>query len=115
MEWKTYKIDLRSFNQFLQTNVPKADGIVAYEDHFVIIESEPFDQTDIDAITNYYNSLTESGEDLKLTRDVRLIQAAEVIRQDLLTIDLTNLSVIERKIMMNMTLTLDEENTLLGE
>lgn len=115
MQWKTFKLDLQTFNQFLIDNVPKADGIVAYEEHFEIIESELFDQSDIDLINTYYESLTQSGEELKLTRDVRLAEAAELVKQLLLTKDLSTITTIERKILLRVPLTVDEENTLLGE
>lgn len=115
MQWKAFKVDIKALNQFLIANVPKSNGIVAYEDYFEIIETEPFDQADLDLINNYYDQLTQSGEELKLTRNVRLWNAAEGLKLSILTKNYNDMTAIERKLLMRIPLTVSEENDLLGE
>lgn len=67
LQWKNFTIDLVSFNDFIKNNIPKSDGIIADSSGFTIIEKIPFDQTDIDVIQTYYDSLTEEGEIAKIT------------------------------------------------
>lgn len=66
LQWPSFKIDLESFNQFLRNSISNADGIVADDDKFIIVESAPFSQADINSINSYYNSLTEDGEQQKI-------------------------------------------------
>lgn len=79
LQWKTFSIDLPSLGAFLKTNISKADGIVADIDTFEIIEKEPFDQEDAEAIQTYYDSLTEDGEAIKSA-----IPAATIIKNKIL-------------------------------
>lgn len=65
--WPSFQIDLESFNKFLKTDISDADGIVANESELNIIEKNPLSQNEIDSINNYYNSLTEVGEQQKIT------------------------------------------------
>jgi hypothetical protein len=55
--WKENHIDLSEFYQFLKNNIPNSDGIVADEIKFIIVETQPFTQEEINSIDEYYNSL----------------------------------------------------------
>lgn len=59
LQWKSFKIDLKSFLEFLESSVPESDGIVACEENMEIIEKTKFDDDTIKLIEDYYNSLTE--------------------------------------------------------
>lgn len=62
LNWKTFKIDLSKFNNFLDTNLNSyVDGIVANSDNFEIIELSPLQEEQIQIIMNYYNSLEENN------------------------------------------------------
>ena len=59
LQWKSFKIDLNSFLQFLEASVPESEGIVACEEDMEVIEKTEFDDDTIKLIEDYYNSLTE--------------------------------------------------------
>lgn len=77
LNWKSFKIDLESFNEFLKNNVSSADGIVTDINSFTIVEKVSFTQDDTNNVNIYYNSLTEQGEFNKLNtiEQDKLIQA----------------------------------------
>lgn len=83
LQWKSFSIDLDSFNAFLKSDIPNADGIVAGEEHFEIIEKNTFEQSDINAVQAYYDGLTEEGEIAKKTpsiEDALKIRIAEAMQ-----------------------------------
>lgn len=104
-EWLEFKIDLESFNQFLKDNIPSADGIVAREINFTIVEAEPFTQDEINQINQYYNSLTEEGELEKINFKLDIPTAINNCKLALLTKTYSSMTIIERKILLNLTLT----------
>lgn len=55
--WKTFKIDLQAFLDFLQSSIPNSDGIYATEDYFEIKSLTEFTVEESQAITDYYDSL----------------------------------------------------------
>lgn len=66
LEWKDFQIDLNSFNNMLKANVPHADGIVTNDTGFEIVESAPFTEDAVNTVQAYYDSLTYSGELIKM-------------------------------------------------
>lgn len=112
--WKPFQIDLNSFYTYVSSNVSSSDGIVATEDYFEVVESTPFTPEESSLVQDYYDSLEESSESLKLSRPESLSIAIETLKQGLLVKDLTTLTVTERKVLLNLPLTTDEEGDLLG-
>lgn len=115
LSWKEFDIDLPSFKRFLDENVEKADGIVATEDSFVIVEREAFEQSDIDAVQGYYDALTEEDEALKISRPARLIVAINAAREDLLSANWSQLTQVQRKLLAVLPLTTEEEDQIIAD
>lgn len=114
LQWKSFKIDLKSFYEFLESNIPNSDGILANDDNMIIVEASPLTEGETQLIQDYYSSLTESGEQFKLARPQLLNSAITVMKESLLTKDLNVMTVIERKVLLGLALTKAEEDTLLG-
>lgn len=115
LPWKEFQICLRSFSEFLAINVTNADGIVGTEENLTIVQKAPLTQAEIDTISGYYNSLTAEGENLKITRPIRLSISIKQMKEDILQKDITTLNTIEYKLLLNLPLTVAEENQILGE
>jgi hypothetical protein len=113
LSWKTFKIDLSSFNDFLVANVPNADGISATTGDFAVVERESFGQGDVDLVNSYYGSLTEEGEFLKLNRPSLLASAVYDLRVGMLSKEYSEFSLVERKLLVGIALTVEEEDSLL--
>lgn len=62
LTWKEFKINLKKFYEYLQQNVPEADGIAAYPDKFIVVEKIAFTLEKQTLIQDYYNSLTQETE-----------------------------------------------------
>ena len=65
LNWKPFKIHLPSFYQMLENNVSNADGINACEENFFIVEKLPLTEQEQIIIMDYYDLLTEEGEQTK--------------------------------------------------
>lgn len=72
LEWKSFRVHLPSFCEFLLTNISGVDGIVANSEFCIIIELSPFTQEDEAIINSYYDSLTEEGEAAKFKPELNL-------------------------------------------
>lgn len=91
LKWRDFTINLDSFKDFLDANIPDADGIVASPDNFEIIEVNPLTDDEIKQIQTYYDSLTADGEaqkapveldiDPKLSRQVQLSTLLNGLKQ----------------------------------
>lgn len=57
--WKSFKIDLAQFLDFLQSNIPSSDGIYASEEYFEVIVKSPLSGEEVQLIQDYYDSLIE--------------------------------------------------------
>lgn len=114
LNWKEFKIDLKSFYDFISNNIPNSDGIVANEDNFVIAEKVPFTSDDITLIMDYYNSLTESGESDKLLYPNKVLNAYNKCKISIISKNFDELTSIERKILVNSPLTESEEIELVN-
>ena len=114
LEWKTFKIDLMSFYSFLSANIPNSDGILATEENMNIIEKNPLTEEEISLIYSYYNSLNENEEYLKVNRVQILKEKITLIKENLLINNLKISNVIEGKILLNLPLSREEEDTIIS-
>lgn len=106
--WLPFHIYLPAFYSFLKQNVSKADGILAGEESFEIVELETFEQSDIDTIDGYLNSLTEEGETSKASAEETLASKILGIKTAAILKSYYQLTLIERKILFNVPLTEEE-------
>lgn len=77
----SFDIDYPSFDAFLETTVPNADGLVSNDGGFEIIEKVPFTADDITAVNNYFNSLTAAGELAKNTPTMQHIVSQKILNR----------------------------------
>lgn len=112
LAWKEFKIDLKSFQNMLSESCPNSDGIVACEEFFEVIEKQPLTQSETLSILSYYDGLEEVNERNKLAFPLKAKNALLNCRQALLTKSYDDMSVIERKIILNMELTQVESEEL---
>lgn len=76
---QSFPIDFDSFDAFLRTNVPNADGVVTTDTGLEVIEKVAFVQADIDAVNGYYNALTEQGELEKTTPTTQQVITQKIL------------------------------------
>lgn len=105
LQWKDFYIDLASFYDFLQKNVSKADGIVADSNGFTIVEKEVFSVLERDTIMEYYSGLNEQGELNKVQGRKDIEAAIRNKKEDLVDKDLSSLTRLEKKLLLNLPLT----------
>lgn len=104
LPWKEFQIDLASFGQFLLLEIPKADGIVANEDYFEIIELEPFTSLDVTKINDYLDNLDPEIELRKIQRPYIIEQNIVMIKSQALEKPYYSLSALEKKLLFKVTL-----------
>ena len=114
LNWKPFKIDLKTFYQFLQDNVPNSDGIVAYDSHLDIIESSPLTESEVNLIHSYYDSLTEVSESSKINRLPNAHSKLVSLKLDMISKSYDELSTLERKILLGVELTESDIDELLS-
>ena len=114
LPWKSFQIDLSSFSKYLIDNIPAADGIVADETGLTIIEKEPFDSSIIQLINNHYNLLNEQDEFIKINRPVLLKNSIAQCKSLIVNKSYDDLSVIEKKLLIGVDLSSEDENELIG-
>lgn len=107
LEWKQFRIDLESFHNLVKT-IPNTDGIVANEQRFEIVETSPLDETSVNTIINYYNALTEEGELEKIQFRENIPNVLLNCKNALLSKNYDDMSELERKVLLNLTLTNNE-------
>lgn len=111
--WKEFRIDLNALYNHLEQNLENFDGIFAQNEHFDIIKKEEFTLSDLDMINNYLNSLTEEGEATKLNRPALALKALEKCKTEMLTKSYSQLSILERKIILNLELSESDIDVLI--
>lgn len=79
--------------------------IVELEERLTVAERE--------RITTYYLSLTDAGEQTKINRPTLLTQAILRTKEALPPKRYDDLTILERKLILGLPLTTDEENTLI--
>lgn len=106
--WLPFKIDLSSLNEFLKT-IPGSDGIIADIEGF----SAVVDESHFEALDTYISSLTMEGELEKLNYPKRLTKAVQDYKMTLITKPYSALTLMDRKLLMNLPLTIEEESSIL--
>lgn len=111
--WKEFKIDLKSFYEYLQQHVPNACGIVAFNSHFEIPSYTSFTQQEMDLINSYYDNLNKHSEDQKSQKPFFIHQALVDLKKGMLLKKFDELNTIEKKILLNIELSQEEIESLL--
>lgn len=112
LEWKPYTIDLELFNEWLRDNQPKTDGLVATEEELTVIEIESLNESERTTIESYYNQLPEY---VKGYTQEELQEAILNKKHDILSKDITTLTQMEKKLLLNIELTKEEKQTIVNE
>ena len=112
LEWKSYNVDLELFNEWLRDNQPKTDGLVATEEELTVIEIESLNESEKTTIESYYNQLPEY---VKGYTQEELQEAILNKKQEILNKDITTLTQVEKKILLNIELTEQEKYDLVNE
>lgn len=106
--WLPFKIYLPDLNAIMGS-----DGIVADEASFTLmLEDTPENNSLLDS---YLLSLDEETERKKLERPTVLNQAIQAHKEGLLSLPYSALGVKERKLLMNLPLTREEEDAIILE
>lgn len=114
LNWLSFQIHIPDLSAFISANIPQADGILADESGFEIIEVSPFQQEQIDLVNNYLASLTESAENAKIERAENLaIKIKELVEQNI-SVAWHKKSNIEKKLLLGQPLTTQEEDNLIA-
>lgn len=114
LPWKSFKIDLKSFYQFLSTNIPNSDGIIANDSHMEIVEKSTFTQSDIDMIMQYYSSLTEEVESAKINRTTTAQTKVAILKLGMVSKTYDQLTLLERKVLLGLELTESDIDELIS-
>ena len=114
MQWLDFKIDTQALLDYVDSITDKHDGIVCQETYFEIIEKTDFTTEEQDLINSYIESLTETGESQKLNAFDLLKSKILEIKETLVYKDLSELTTIEKKILMGLDLTEQEIEQILS-
>lgn len=115
LQWKPFKIHLKSLRDYISECCPNTDGIVANEDwdYFEIVEKVDLSPEEINKIQTYYDSLTESGELEKLNYPQILSDAIINCKNFLLEKSYDSMTVAEKKLLLGIKLTKDDEMSII--
>lgn len=118
LNWKEFKVDLISFEEFMREKFESYIGSQAHSIIELYFSKEPR-KADLDAINNYYETLTENNENIKLAKPSRL---KDIARKDFIDNAKDNilkkrdheLTIVERKLRDGIELNHKEMDTLKG-
>jgi len=112
LQWKEYVINLSLFDEWLRENQPKTDGLVATKDELTVVEIEALTPEEVQQIQAYYDQLDEH---VTTYTENELRLAVTEKKQEILIKDITTLTQVEKKILLNMELTEQEKHDLVNE
>ncbi len=108
-----FKIDLAALQAHVESSIPGTDGIIASDINFLVVCPDTPENAQV--IQDYLATLTQEGELEKLAYPEILRQAIVTYKQSLLTKPYSALSVMDRKLLMSLALTPEEEAAILNE
>jgi hypothetical protein len=113
LKWKEFKVDLASFALWLASNIPQYAGMSANSVCQIHCSTEPSEDDKL-ALEQYWNALTEAGENAKIEAREKIERAVKFAESNLPYKTMSTWAPAEIKLFMKQPLSLQDKADLLA-